>query len=125
EVEDLYTLLSDVITRYPTVRGVSTGAIFSTYQRSRVESVARRLNLQVLSYLWQPEPPDPEAPPARPPSYAMQDGGMLSVSKICPSVTAGHGVVSQTLQVLSSLSALLSSLSMSPQDVFSAHLYLS
>lgn len=53
EVEDLYILLRDIKTRYPTLKAVSTGAIFSTYQRSRVESVATRLNLTVLSYLWQ------------------------------------------------------------------------
>ncbi|XP_071283097.1 diphthine--ammonia ligase isoform X5 [Agelaius tricolor] len=34
------------------VEGVSVGAIFSDYQRVRVEDVCRRLNLQPLAYLW-------------------------------------------------------------------------
>lgn len=53
EVETLYTLLQKVKTKYPDVEAVAVGAILSTYQRSRVENVCARLNLQVLSYLWQ------------------------------------------------------------------------
>ncbi|NXM41288.1 DPH6 ligase, partial [Gymnorhina tibicen] len=34
------------------VEGVSVGAILSDYQRIRVEDVCRRLNLQLLAYLW-------------------------------------------------------------------------
>ena len=52
EVEDLFVLLSDVKMRFPTVKAVSAGAIFSTYQRCRVESVCSRLRLTALSYLW-------------------------------------------------------------------------
>ena len=53
EVEKLYTLLQKVKIKYPDVEAVAVGAILSTYQRSRVENVCARLNLHVLSYLWQ------------------------------------------------------------------------
>jgi diphthine-ammonia ligase len=38
EVEDLYNLLKEVMEKYQ-IEGVSTGAIFSNYQRKRVENV--------------------------------------------------------------------------------------
>lgn len=53
EVEDMFVLLRDVKQQYPEVEGVSCGAIVSTYQRLRVESICQRLGLTVLSYLWQ------------------------------------------------------------------------
>ncbi|ODQ80186.1 hypothetical protein BABINDRAFT_161162 [Babjeviella inositovora NRRL Y-12698] len=53
EIEDLYVLLHAVRTRHPDVRGVSVGAILSTYQRTRVENVCARLGLTSLAYLWQ------------------------------------------------------------------------
>ncbi|KAJ3364264.1 hypothetical protein GGF32_002235 [Allomyces javanicus] len=53
EVEDLYLLLKDVVTAMPEVKGVSVGAILSSYQRVRVENVCQRLGLQVFGYLWQ------------------------------------------------------------------------
>jgi diphthine-ammonia ligase len=37
---------------HPSANALSTGAILSTYQRTRVESVALRLGLTPLSYLW-------------------------------------------------------------------------
>ncbi|KGG53075.1 ATP-binding domain-containing protein 4 [Mitosporidium daphniae] len=46
EVEDLTKLLARV-------EAVSAGAIFSKYQKDRVESVAIRLNLHVLAPLWE------------------------------------------------------------------------
>lgn len=52
EVEDLYLLLKDVKEKFPEVEGVSCGAIVSTYQRLRVESICQRLGMTVLSYLW-------------------------------------------------------------------------
>ncbi|KAF8468827.1 hypothetical protein BDZ91DRAFT_626649, partial [Kalaharituber pfeilii] len=52
ETEDLYRLLSYILTHHPTAKAVSTGAILSTYQRTRVESVCTRLDLTSLSYLW-------------------------------------------------------------------------
>jgi diphthine-ammonia ligase len=53
EAEDLFKLLQEVKENLPEANAVSTGAILSTYQRTRVESVAIRLGLTPLSYLWQ------------------------------------------------------------------------
>ena len=53
EVEDLVPLLEKVMREVPSANAVSTGAILSTYQRTRVEAVAIRLGLVPLSYLWQ------------------------------------------------------------------------
>ena len=62
ETEDLVPLLRKIIHQYPHANAVCTGAILSTYQRTRIESVARRLNLIPLSYLWQyPSLPPPSA----------------------------------------------------------------
>ena len=55
EVENLYELLLTVKEHYPNVRGVSSGAIFSTYQKNRVENVCARLGLESLAYLWEAE----------------------------------------------------------------------
>ncbi|KAH7329278.1 hypothetical protein B0I35DRAFT_448515 [Stachybotrys elegans] len=52
ETESMLTLLSAVKARYPNVNAVCAGAILSTYQRTRVESVALRLGLVPLAYLW-------------------------------------------------------------------------
>ena len=52
EVEDLYELLLDVKRKFPEVKGISSGAILSTYQRTRIESVCGRLGLTSLGYLW-------------------------------------------------------------------------
>ena len=52
EVEDLSSLLSSVVSRHPSAVAVCVGAIFSTYQRTRVESVCQRLGLQVYAPLW-------------------------------------------------------------------------
>ncbi|KAF1924360.1 adenine nucleotide alpha hydrolases-like protein, partial [Didymella exigua CBS 183.55] len=53
ETEDLVPLLRKAMLAHPEANAVSTGAILSTYQRTRVESVALRLGLAPLSYLWQ------------------------------------------------------------------------
>lgn len=53
ETESILPLLRKVIAAHPEVNAVSTGAILSDYQRTRVESVALRLGLTPLSYLWQ------------------------------------------------------------------------
>ncbi|EPY49481.1 endoribonuclease [Schizosaccharomyces cryophilus OY26] len=55
ETEDLYRLLKHVLECHPDLEAVSTGAILSTYQRTRVENVCKRLGLVSLSYLWQME----------------------------------------------------------------------
>lgn len=52
ETESLVPLLKKIISEHPSVQAISTGAILSTYQRTRVESVALRLGLTPLSYLW-------------------------------------------------------------------------
>ena len=62
ETEDLMPLLRRVLQQYPHANALCSGAILSTYQRTRIESVARRLNLVPLSYLWQyPSLPPPSA----------------------------------------------------------------
>ena len=62
ETEDLFLLLQDVKEKIPHANAVCSGAILSTYQRTRVESVATRLGLTPLAYLWQYPalPPPPE-----------------------------------------------------------------
>ena len=64
ETEDLTALLSEIKKQLPGVKAVSSGGILSTYQRTRVESVALRLGLVPLSFLWQYPylPPPPERP---------------------------------------------------------------
>lgn len=53
ETEDMVPLLQDVLKVHPEVNALCSGAILSTYQRTRVESVAIRLGLIPLAYLWQ------------------------------------------------------------------------
>ncbi|KAA8576496.1 hypothetical protein EYC84_006607 [Monilinia fructicola] len=53
ETESFIPLLRRIIDAHPEANAVSTGAILSTYQRTRVESVALRLGLIPLSFLWQ------------------------------------------------------------------------
>jgi len=72
ETESLLPLLERVMGAHPTANAVCTGAILSTYQRTRIESVARRLNLVPLNYLWQ----YPSLPPPSP-------GGLLDDLAAC------------------------------------------
>lgn len=53
ETESLIPLLKKVKEAHPDANAISTGAILSTYQRTRIESIALRLGLIPLSYLWQ------------------------------------------------------------------------
>jgi len=53
EVEALKVLLDEVREQFPSVKAVCSGAILSTYQRTRIESVCARLGLISLSFLWQ------------------------------------------------------------------------
>uniref|UniRef100_A0A8R1V2D8 Diphthine--ammonia ligase n=1 Tax=Pristionchus pacificus TaxID=54126 RepID=A0A8R1V2D8_PRIPA len=53
EVEDLFNLLTRVKDAHPNVRGVSVGAILSSYQKLRVENVCSRLGLIPMAYLWE------------------------------------------------------------------------
>ncbi|KAI5923376.1 hypothetical protein F4810DRAFT_701324 [Camillea tinctor] len=58
ETESLVPLLRAVMRAHPEANALCTGAILSTYQRTRIESVALRLGLVPLAYLWQfPELP--------------------------------------------------------------------
>lgn len=66
ETESLLPLLRSVLVAHPAVNAVCSGAILSTYQRTRIESAVRRLGLVPLSYLWQ----YPSLPPSSP-------GGLL------------------------------------------------
>ncbi|TAQ89561.1 hypothetical protein B7494_g2138 [Chlorociboria aeruginascens] len=52
ETESLIPLLKRIVKNHPNANALSTGAILSTYQRTRIESVAIRLGLIPLSFLW-------------------------------------------------------------------------
>lgn len=51
-MEDLYNLLLEIKSLYPDVQAVCTGAILSSYQRVRVETVCARLSLVSIAPLW-------------------------------------------------------------------------
>ncbi|KAL9042137.1 MAG: hypothetical protein Q9180_000814 [Flavoplaca navasiana] len=53
ETESMITLLDNVKSHHPEANAVCSGAILSSYQRTRIESVALRMNLVPLAYLWQ------------------------------------------------------------------------
>ncbi|OBT89955.1 hypothetical protein VE02_01505 [Pseudogymnoascus sp. 03VT05] len=53
ETESLLPLLQAIKKVHPTADAVSAGAILSTYQRTRIESVAARMGLVPLAFLWQ------------------------------------------------------------------------
>lgn len=72
ETESLVPLLRAVIAAHPEVNAVCIGAILSTYQRTRIESVALRLGLVPLAYLWQ-FPALPVPVPASPASASSAD----------------------------------------------------
>lgn len=55
EVEDLFELIREVKEKHPDLEAVSSGAIFSTYQKNRVENICERLGLISLAYLWERE----------------------------------------------------------------------
>ena len=52
EVEDLASLLLYAKQQMPEIEAVSSGAIASDYQRSRVERICARLGLVSLAYMW-------------------------------------------------------------------------
>ncbi|GAB7359377.1 hypothetical protein MBLNU230_g6028t1 [Neophaeotheca triangularis] len=82
ETESLVPLLKKAMTALPEVNAVSTGAILSDYQRTRVESVALRLGLTPLSYLWQYPtlPPGTQDSLLRDMSAAGQDSRIIKVA---------------------------------------------
>lgn len=55
EVEDLVALLGDVKMAFPDLQAVCAGALWSDYQRLRVESAASRVGLLSLAPLWRRE----------------------------------------------------------------------
>lgn len=52
EVEDLFLLLQEIKQKFPEAEGVSSGAIYSSYQKNRVEEVCARLGMRSVAYLW-------------------------------------------------------------------------
>lgn len=68
ETEAMLPLLRAVMAAHPDANALAAGAILSTYQRTRVESVASRLGLVPLAYLWK----YPSLP--LPPSSTSDDG---------------------------------------------------
>ncbi|KAL2255652.1 hypothetical protein VTK26DRAFT_2942 [Humicola hyalothermophila] len=52
ETESMVPLLEEIKKAHPEANAICAGAILSTYQRTRVESVATRLGLTPLAYLW-------------------------------------------------------------------------
>jgi diphthine-ammonia ligase len=65
ETESMVPLLQAIKAAHPEANAICAGAILSTYQRTRVVSVATRLGLTPLAYLWKfpvlpaPAPSDP------------------------------------------------------------------
>uniref|UniRef100_L2FHU9 Diphthine--ammonia ligase n=1 Tax=Colletotrichum fructicola (strain Nara gc5) TaxID=1213859 RepID=L2FHU9_COLFN len=60
ETESMVPLLRTIMAAHPEANALCAGAILSTYQRTRVESVALRLGLTPLAYLWKyPTLPSP------------------------------------------------------------------
>ncbi|KAK6519451.1 hypothetical protein TWF281_003285 [Arthrobotrys megalospora] len=53
EIENLYALLHSIKLKHPELKAVCSGAILSSYQRTRVESVCQRLGLISIAWLWQ------------------------------------------------------------------------
>ncbi|KAJ6152866.1 hypothetical protein N7497_007185 [Penicillium chrysogenum] len=76
ETESLVPLLQRIKKAHPEANAVSAGAILSTYQRTRIESVANRLGLVPLAWLWMY--PSLPAPPARSAdTLAIRQAGLL------------------------------------------------
>ncbi|EFQ26317.1 hypothetical protein CGRA01v4_05428 [Colletotrichum graminicola] len=71
ETESMVPLLRAVMADHPEANALCAGAILSTYQRTRVESVALRLGLTPLAYLWK----YPVLPPVVP--GAVEDAQLL------------------------------------------------
>ncbi|CAM1505647.1 Fc.00g112840.m01.CDS01 [Cosmosporella sp. VM-42] len=62
ETESMLPLLRTILRHHPEANALCAGAILSTYQRTRVESIAVRLGLTPLAFLWQyPVLPPPAA----------------------------------------------------------------
>ncbi|KAJ6007741.1 hypothetical protein N7540_011717 [Penicillium herquei] len=76
ETESLVPLLERIKKAHPEVNAISAGAILSTYQRTRIENIATRLNLVPLAWLWMyPSLPAPVARDLDP--LAVSEAGLL------------------------------------------------
>ncbi|KAI1704658.1 diphthamide synthase domain-containing protein [Ditylenchus destructor] len=53
EVEDLHLLITKILEKYRDVKGVSVGAINSTYQKERVKNICERFGIVPLCLLWE------------------------------------------------------------------------
>ncbi|KAJ2974138.1 hypothetical protein NQ176_g6214 [Zarea fungicola] len=63
ETESMLPLIQSIKEKHPEANALCSGAILSTYQRTRVESIAVRLGLTPLAYLWKyPVLPSPMIP---------------------------------------------------------------
>lgn len=80
ETESMIPLLRAIKAVHPEANAICAGAILSTYQRTRVESVATRLGLVPLAYLWKfPTLPFPMPSPGGPESDAQLLDDMAAV----------------------------------------------
>ncbi len=57
ELEDLKDAISQAIEQYG-ITGIVSGAIYSNYQRSRIDNMASELGIESLSPLWKKKPKD-------------------------------------------------------------------
>ncbi|KAL2143036.1 hypothetical protein VTI28DRAFT_434 [Corynascus sepedonium] len=73
ETESMVPLLQAIKKAHPEANAICAGAILSTYQRTRVESVAIRLGLTPLAYLWK----FPVLPAVGPLSFAVGTDAQL------------------------------------------------
>jgi diphthine-ammonia ligase len=84
ETESLIPLLTRIMKAHPEANAISTGAILSIYQRTRVESVALRLGLTPLGFLWK----YPILPPNDPGSL-LRDMGEIGLDARVVKVASG------------------------------------
>ncbi|KAI9840873.1 MAG: hypothetical protein M1837_001252 [Sclerophora amabilis] len=96
ETESLIPLLQRVKRAHPAANAISTGAILSDYQRTRVESVAGRLGLTPLSFLWQ----YPALPPPPPPPPPRSSSTLSSASSSSAALLEDMGAVGQDARII-------------------------
>ncbi|KAJ2895754.1 meiotically up-regulated 71 [Zalerion maritima] len=74
ETESMTSLLETILAAHPEANALCAGAILSTYQRVRVESVASRLGLTPLAFLWKfPILPPPDGQLCPDPAQLLTD----------------------------------------------------
>ncbi|KAK7398222.1 hypothetical protein QQX98_012407 [Neonectria punicea] len=92
ETESMLPLLRAIMSRHPEANALCAGAILSTYQRTRVESIALRLGLVPLAYLWQY--------PVLPPRYPATDAAAASETQLLSDM-ADAGLEARIIKVAS------------------------